>query len=227
MGRKALVKVEAANAIVVKESCPYCYDSLPEPAKEARQDKPYRITSFDDICEGHQKCFLKSLPEKDHALAIDIINSMASILNPMAKLFLANIPYLVEEKKKRDIDWIRRDKEVKDYMEKMHKEVAERLAKEEAKRAELAAKGLLRTEESPPVVKERRVRKNKAVEDKPKKLSKAVEILKDSGLSPSELLERATGGVVNDANRVPETVQGDKPKNATGKKRRGRPPKRP
>lgn len=219
--KEGLVPVKTVKAEKVKDSCIYCFESLPP---ETRKDKksPNHLNGFDDLCEGHQKALLKPFSEEDKKIAVDIINMFGNTMKPMAKIFLTNVPFLVQDKKERDKEFAKKEKELKAYMDKLRKDIAERTAKEEAIRAELEKKGLLKKDEDEKPKRKRRSRLDS--KEKPKKLSEAASEIKESGLLPSQIMAIASGGT-DDPVGVQEAVQSDTPKDEPRKSRRGRKPK--
>ena len=191
----AIVLMEPTEKVeveVVKTTCPHCFRDMPARAAKKVIDKPYRIMSFDDMCKKHQRKFLKSFSDKDKPLAIETVNTVAGAINPMAFIFLDSVPFLVEEKKKRDIQRLAQKAEMDKYINALNEKVSKALAAEEARRQDLAAKGLPEAETSSPKnMRLRRGTKRKKT-DGAKKLSKIVENMGKGGLLPSELMDIAS-----------------------------------
>ena len=224
MRKSAIVKAEDIKVEMVKATCSYCYDALPPEIKATIVEVPYKIKSFDDLCEGHQKLFLEPFAEGDRQIAIDTVNTFGAFMNPSARAFLPHVPALVEGKKQRDKDYAATEKSLKEYMADMKKRVDERIAREESAKVEMAIKRGRMEDEQEPTPKEhggsviaKRTRKESKTEDKkPKKLSEIADAVQAQmvreGLSPSEIMNRVSFS----AN---ENIVSQEPQ----KKKRGRP----
>ena len=234
MKKSAIVKTEDIKVEMVKSTCPFCYDALPQETKATIVEIPYHIKAFDDICTGHQKSFLEPFTEGDRQIAIDTVNTFGAFMNPSARAFLPNVPALVEGKKQKDKDYAATEKSLKEYMADMKKRVSERIAKEESANIEMAIKrGRMDDEQEPTpkehggsVIAKRVCKESKTDNKKPRKLSEIADAAQAQmvreGLSPSEIMNRVSFAAV-------ENTESDLPVASTGaspKQKRGRPPGR-
>ena len=223
MGKADIVKVEPIMQEMVKATCPYCYEALPQETKAAVVEAPYKIQSFNDLCEGHQKEFLDQFTAEDRQIAIDMVNAFGEFMNPSARAFLPNVGILVEGKKQRDKEYEKTRKSLKQYMKEMKTRVDERIAKEEVAKVEMAIRrgkmddGMEAPSKTNDSIVTKRTRKSpKAESPRPKKLSEIADAVQAQmareGLSPSEIMNRVSSGPTESSNVV------------AVKKKRGRPP---
>jgi hypothetical protein len=221
-----------SEVVVAKErkptaSCPLCFGELSDKAKAKAEEKRMdRVKAFSDLCNKHQKKLRKEFGD-DYGLLVETVNSLGAAVNPLASIFFPSLRFLVDEKKKRDLDWITKKKEADEYIlrlkENMERVRVLREAQEEKRRQERIANGLPAEEE--PVVKKERVKREPKTSSTKKLSEMAQTIGMDNGeMLPSELMAIVSGDI-NDADGVQETILVPEQANVVGKKRRGRPPK--